>query len=295
MTTIYAITLNWNHAQDTIACLHSLAAQTYPHLKLIAVDNGSEDDSVAQIQAACPLAQLVLNQDNLGFAGGMNRGMEYALAQGADYIFLLNNDTYLAPDALEQLMAHAGPDIGMLAPIIYYADDPRRVWSLGGQVHPWTVETIHTVRGQLDQGQWPTVMPVDFVPGCAMLLPRAVCQQVGLFDEGFFMYYEDFDLCLRIRRANYRILSITTAQMWHKVSLSSGGSDSPNERYWMAHSSIRFFRKYGRGFRRPLILFWRSASALRTSLRLRRRPDSLRAYWRGLRHGLQAAPPLPRS
>lgn len=286
---VYAVILNWNRPQDTINCLRSLAVQSHPNLKMLVVDNGSSDDSVARIQAACPDVKVLANPTNQGFARGMNKGLRQALAAGADFILTLNNDTLVAPDAVSRLLDHADSTVGLLAPIIYYAADPQRVWSLGGQIHPWTLEVIGSMRGRVDYGQWPDVLTCDFVPGCAMLLARETLEKAGLFDERFFMYYEDSDLCLRIRRAGFRILSVTTAKVQHQVALSSGGGDSVNERYWMARSSILFFAKHARWQQVPIIVIWRLASAARTTWRLlrARKPAVLKAYWQGLWHGLR--------
>jgi GT2 family glycosyltransferase len=97
------------------------------------------------------------------------------------------------------------------------------------------------------------------------------------------------DYCLRARRHGYRLRLAPAATMWHKVSSSSGGSDTPRERYWMARSSVLYFRKHAHFWQWPIILFWRTGSALRTSQRLlrKRRLDSLKAYWRGLLHGIR--------
>lgn len=289
---IIAITLNWNRPDDTIACLDSLAQQSYPNLRALVVDNGSSDDSVARIRAAHPDVLLLAHGENSGFAHGINLGIRAALAQGAAALFLLNNDTLLAPDAVARLAQHLNPGVALLAPIIYYADAPQRVWSLGGTLNPWLLETRGSRRGEEDRGQWPELLELDFVPACGLLAPAAIFQTVGLFDERFFMYYEDLDFCLRARRAGWRIQALTTAKMWHKVSLSSGGSDSPNERYWMARSSVLYFRKHARPWQWPLIAFWRAGSAVRTSVRLahRGRWAALRAYWRGLWHGLRERP-----
>lgn len=289
---IFAVTLNWNRPDDTIACLDSLAQQSYPNLRALVVDNGSSDDSIARIRAAHPETHLLAHGENSGFARGMNLGIGAALAQGAEFIFMLNNDTLLAPNAIAQLVAQMTPGVALLAPIIYYADAPQRVWSLGGMLNPWLLETRENRRGEEDRGQWPERLDLDFVPACGLLAPRAIFETVGLFDERFFMYYEDLDYCLRVRRAGWRIQALTTAKMWHKVSLSSGGSDSPNERYWMARSSALYFRKHARLWQWPLIGFWRTGSALRTTMRLAqgRKWAALRAYWRGLGHGLRERP-----
>jgi hypothetical protein len=126
---------------------------------------------------------------------------------------------------------------------------------------------------------------------CALLLSRRFLTQVGLFDERFFMYYEDFDLSLRARQAGFKILLSPQAKVWHKVAVSSGGSDSPNERYWMARSSVLFFSKHVRGLRWLIVLPYRTGSAVKTVLRLalRGRAGSAWAYVRGLRDGLAEA------
>jgi GT2 family glycosyltransferase len=186
------------------------------------------------------------------------------------------------------LIAAATPAAGILAPKIYYACDSCRIWSVGGKCHPLTIEKTNDGRGELDRGQWNTVLERDYFTGCAMLLSRELLMQVGLFDEAFFMYYEDSDLCRRARIAGFRLLLVPEARVWHKISRSSGGSNSPNERYWMARSSVRFFRKHVQGVRWLIVVPYRTGSALKTVLRLLwyRRHKSAWAYLTGLYHGL---------
>lgn len=291
--TVYLITLNWRRGPDTLTCLESMAAQTHTRRRLLVVDNGSGDDSVKVIRSQFPDAEVMESPHNLGFAGGANLGLRHALSQGADWIFLANNDTWLAPDALEQLLRHARPDVGLLAPIIYYAAESKRIWSAGGRVHPWTTEIVGDVRDQVDDGQWREPVERDFVTGCGMLLTRQFLETVGLFDERFFMYYEDADLCRRARQAGIRILLVPAAKMWHKVALSSGGGDSSNERYWMARSSILYFRKHLRGAQWLAAVPWRIGSAGKTSFRLlqRGRHRACAAYWRGLYDGWRLGSP----
>jgi GT2 family glycosyltransferase len=292
MPQVTAVTLNWNRADDTLACLASLSEQSYPNLHLLVVDNGSTDDSVARIRDAFPDVALLAHPHNSGFARGNNLGITQALEQDADYVFCLNNDTWLAPDTIDRLVTAAAQEPALLSPIIYYAEDPRRVWGLGGRFNRWLLEAHEIGRGQVDEGQWPDLLDVDFVPACGLLMPRSLLEDVGLFDERFFMYYEDLDFCRRVQQAGWPIRALTRAKMWHKVSVSSGGSDSPNERYWMARSSLLYFRKHARSWQWPLIGFWRLGSAVRTSWRLGRRGRwaALRAYWRGLRDGWRERP-----
>lgn len=282
------ITLNWNRCQDTLAFLESCYRLTYPNLHLIVVDNGSSDGSVAAIGERFPEVTQLVNERNLGFAAGMNVGLRYALAQGADYLFIANNDTLVDPEMLSPLVTIAQSGAAdLLAPAIYYADAPTRPWSVGGWRNPLTLEIAQSQALQRVVADT-TPFAVDFVPACGLLIRRCCLEQVGLFDERFFMYYEDMDFCLRMRMAGCTIMVAPGAAMWHKVAVSSGGSDSPGERYHMARASVQFFRKHVSGWRWLIVVPYRTGSAIKTTLRLllRGRRDSARAYLRGLWHGL---------
>src|SRR5690349_12247575 len=132
------IILNWNQPHYTLACLKSLQKISYPDFKVIVLDNGSVDDSLAQIEALLSQlnfeVELIANGVNLGFAEGNNIGIRQALKQEADYVLLLNNDTEVAPGFLEPLVefAERKPEAGIVGPKIYYYDEPQRIWSAGG-------------------------------------------------------------------------------------------------------------------------------------------------------------------
>ncbi len=291
---VIAVTVNWKQPADTLECLRSLSAQTYPRLRLLAVDNASGDGSAEQIRRAFPQAEVLESPSNLGFAGGYNLGIRRALELGADYVFIINNDATAHPRAVEHLLAQAA-GAGMIAPLIFYAAEPQRVWSAGGWVSRWNLEVsflADSLSRRYPDGRLPPAIELDFITGCAILLPRQTLESVGLFDEGYWMYYEDSDLSLRVRRLGLSIRLAPEAHAWHKVATSSGGRDTPGERYWMARSSVRFFRKHARGVQVPIVWFWRTGSAFRTTLRLAlaRRWPALRAYWRGLRDGLRNNP-----
>lgn len=289
MESIAIITLNWNRAADTIAFLDSAFQQTLKDIHLIVVDNGSTDQSVDQISARFPQAEILVNPNNLGFARGMNAGIRHALEQGVEYIFIANNDTLLAPTMLERLVKQA--QIGqasVVAPVIFYASDPERIWSAGAGHNNLTLEVSSDQRGETISSLRNDPYPVEFVTACGMLVHHSCFETVGLFDERFFMYYEDSDFSLRVRRAGYHILVDPQAHMWHKVATSSGGSDSPTERYWMARSSLIYFRKHTQPIQWLIIGPYRFGSALKTTLRLLFGGNvaAVRAYWRGLRDGL---------
>lgn len=283
--TVHVIILNWNRRQDTLDCLTAISRSSYQSLKITVVDQGSSDGSAKAIRHTFPDVRIINTGQNLGFARGMNIGIRAGLVQNDNYFLLLNNDTIAHPDMITHLMSHVEPTVGVLAPAIFYADAPDRIWSTGGGIHPLLME----ITGNHGRNQPLPSKPIerDFLSGCAMLVQRSVFDRIGLFDERFFMYYEDLDFCLRVRQAGLRLLLVPEAFLWHKVSQSSGGENSPGERYHMARSSGLYFRKYMYSWRAPLILSYRILSFITWTGRLvsQRRWKALLAYWRGLRDG----------
>lgn len=244
---VVAVTLNWNRASDTLTCLRSLQAAGLPPDQAIVVDNGSTDDSVAALQAACPRAQLLVNDRNLGFAGGANVGLARAREMGRPYILLLNNDAEVATDALERLVAAAEehPRAGLLSPLIRYAADDR-IWFAGSyrrRFPPVAFWPAYRRRRTLPA----TPRPIDYATGCAVLLRDAMLQEVGLFDETYFMYWEDLDLCERARRAGWQVLLVPSAIVRHRVSASTG-EESPAKWRYMGRYLPTFYLRY---YRRP--------------------------------------------
>jgi GT2 family glycosyltransferase len=267
-----------------------LRRSAYARFRILVVDNGSTDGSVQRIHERFAHVEQIENGRNLGFAAGANAGIRYALRRGADYVFLINNDTLVAPAALDLLVDAALTwEAALVAPKILYAADPPRIWSVGARRQRMTQEITGCRRGERDVGLDGPPFEVDFVTACAILMQRRCLEETGLFDERFFMYYEDSDYCLRARAAGYRLMVVPQAVVWHRVAASAGGSDSPDERYHMALSSVRFFRKHTRGWRWAVVAPYRTGSALKTLLRLLAagRRDSALAYARGLLHGFR--------
>ncbi len=286
---VYAIVLSWNLREDTLACLASLMEVDYPNLRILLVDNASTDGTPQAVAERFPSVEMLINNVNVGFAAGCNLGIRYALAKGSDYVFLLNNDTIVDPGVISHLIAVTAPDVGIVAPKIYYADDPKRIWSLGGKRHVLTWEKVGDPIGEIDRGQWEEPIEQDYFAGCAMLLSRRLLEEVGLLDEWFISYYEDTDLSFRAREAGFKLLLAPQAKIWHKVAQTSGGSDSPNERYWMGRGSVIFFSKHVRGWRWLIVIPYRVGSALKTFMRLawHGRWASVVAYFRGLYDGIR--------
>ncbi|MBA3533117.1 MAG: glycosyltransferase family 2 protein [Ardenticatenales bacterium] len=287
---LYAITLNWNRKEDTLACLSSFLEVRWPagwEVRVLLVDNGSTDDTVTIVQAHFPQVEVLAHENNLGFARGANSGLRHALKQGADALFLFNNDTLFDPEMGAPLLESFQGKVAAVSPAIFYTDPPTAIWSVGGGRHPWTLE----MTGNHGRSQPLPTHPfqTEFLTGCALLFRREALQEIGLFDEQFFMYYEDSDWSLRARQAGWALLVAPGARMWHKEAQSSGGVGSASERYQKGRASLQFFRKHAQRGQWLAIIPFRLASALKSSLQLARRGQSkaLRAYWRGLWHGLR--------
>jgi GT2 family glycosyltransferase len=288
---VYVVTLTWNQQAHTLHCLESLCRMTYPNFRLLLVDNGSTDGTVEAVRERFPQVELIINPKNLGFSGGFNAGLAHALAQGAPWVFMINNDTYVAPDLLDELMAYSEvTGVGMLGPKIYSAELPDHIWSVGGERSFWTYEMVATGDGQVDRGQWEQPRERDYLVGCALLIKRSLLENVGLFDAVTFdpIYYEDTDFSLRARQVGYRLLLVPSARMWHKGVGAGGGFDSPRQRYLMGRNSVRFFRKHVRGLRWLVVIPYRFGSAVKTTWRLWRtgHRQSIDAHWRGLLDGV---------
>ncbi len=243
---MYIVIVNWNGKDVTLECLDSLAHVTYRNVKIVVVDNASSDGSVQAIREGHPEAVVLEQQINLRFAGGTNAGMHYALEHGAEMLCLLNNDTTVHPEFLTHLVSRmqSAPDIGVVAPKIYYESDPELIWFAGGKISMWSGTMRHIGIRERDRGQYDDARDIDYATGCCMLARREVIGRVGMLDESFFMYTEDADWCMRMRRAGYRIVYEPGARVWHKLSVSAGGHLSFYKMKNKFLSNLRFFFRY---------------------------------------------------
>jgi len=246
---ITIIILNWNRPADTLACLESLRASGAMDYEAVVVDNGSSDGSAALIQEQWPEAVVIENGRNLGYAGGNNVGLRYALGRGARYVLLLNDDARVGPGMLERLLEAAEEDntIGAVGPTICYADTPDTVWTAGGAIDWRRGRTWMVGLDERDGGQFGTApREVDFISGCVMLLRREAVERAGWLDERFFVYYEEAEWCVRARRAGFRIVHVPLARAWHRIS-PRAQEDSPVVHYYMTRNRLLFLRLTGAG------------------------------------------------
>jgi len=244
LSSVVIIIVNWNGRDDTLACLASLDQLDYPACEIVIIDNGSTDNSVADIRVAYSDVTLIETGENLGYVGGNNIGLEYTQTKGADYALLLNNDTVVAPDFLKLLVeaAEADSTVGIVGPTIYYFDQPDVIWSAGGAIDWRQGSTRMIGLGEVEQGQFgQSPRAVDFVTGCALLIKMPVVEQIGMLDPRFFAYYEETEWCIRAIRAGFKILHVPSAKIWHKISPVAREA-SPQVHYYMVRNRLLFLK-----------------------------------------------------
>jgi len=221
------IVLNWNNYADTRECLVSLEKITYPNSEIIVVDNGSTDGSGERLKVEFPYHIFIRNEINLGFAGGNNVGIRYALEKMFDFILFLNNDTVVDKGFLEPAIRLAAKDdsIGIVGAKIYYYSDPKKIWAAGGGSLRilWISGPVFRLYGynQADKGQFDAVREIDWCVGAFMLIKREVFEKIGLLPECYFLCMEEGEFAVKARKAGFKIFYTPESVIWHKIGVSS--------------------------------------------------------------------------
>ena len=235
MKSVVAIVLNWNRPADTVACVRSLQEQRYPALSVMVIDNGSTDRSEDYLRAKLPDVELIQTGRNLGFGGGCNVGISHVLSRRADYVWLVNNDATVSPETIGAMvaLAEAAPQAGAIGAVIHDADGSDRLqcWG-GGVVNFW----LGTSRFNVRPG------PTDFLSGGCLLMRCDAVRDTGMFDaQRYFMYWEDVDLCIRMRQRGWELAVADKTHVWHAASSSLGKKSVLADRYATC-SVVRFLR-----------------------------------------------------
>jgi GT2 family glycosyltransferase len=241
---IYAVVLNWNNAADTSECVSSLLCTTYPELEIIIVDNASTDGSEKILRERFPDLTFLRAKRNLGYAGGNNIGIRYALKHQADWVLILNSDAVVHEKAIEYLIAAARdlPDVGILAPKVLFYHDPERIQFAGNTRKKWSIFE-HPGSGMLDQDvRADEIKETDWALGCSMMVRSDVFHRAGLFDERFFLYMEEAEFCYRAKRKGYRIYFVPLARVWHKDGATfvkeHGSTSDPRRLYFNTRNNL---------------------------------------------------------
>lgn len=245
---VLIIILNWNNYNDAKNCLQSLKQLDYPNYNVILVDNGSDDNSTKKFEKEFPKYTYIYNKENLGFAAGNNVGIKYALQKGADYIFLLNNDTIIPIENNFKEMIRFAEDnkkIGILGPRLIDKngqDQKGQILSFKTKPSKVIIEAfgLHHILSKYLHFSYDKIQGVDYVIGAAFLVKKGVFKEIGLLDEQFFFYAEDNDFCLRARKKGWRVVYFPGAKIIH-LGGESGGLKMLSYQY---RATFQFLRKH---------------------------------------------------
>ncbi len=253
------VIINWNGFTDTKDCLTSLSKISYKNYKVALVDNGSRNGEGQILKKLFPNVKLITNSKNTGFCEANNLGMLWAIKNGSQYVLLLNNDTIVAKDFLEKLLAsfRKHPDAGIVNPKILYFKSST-IWAMGGKL-----ATFPGIPRMIGQGSkttsWTKDIVCDFASGCAMIMPINLVREVGLLDTRYFAYWEDTDYSFRVKRAGYKIWVNPQSIIWHKVSKSTLQKSlwriGAIQSYLLARNGLVFGKLNYSGLRKVIFLF----------------------------------------
>lgn len=256
------ITINYNEVEETVQCLESVQALSYPNVECIVVDNGSASGQAAQLQDRFPDVNVIANPTNDGFAGGNNVAIRQAHGK---YVLLLNNDARADSNLLERLVAtmEEHSEVGVATPKIVYegtADESgNRLIQYAGSspINPYTGRSRNVGYKERDDGRFDEPGPTHLGHGAAMMIRYEVFEEIGLLNDTYFLYYEEHDFVERAKREGYTMYYEARATVRHKASVSVGRR-SPLKAYYMTRNRFLFLRRNTRGmaFFMSALVFW---------------------------------------
>lgn len=249
---VFIVVLNYNGKDVIKRCLSSVFKVDYPNFEVVMVDNNSTDGSLEIARSNFSKADFIKNEENLGFASGNNIGIRFALERMADYILVLNNDTEVEKDSLTRLIEASESDekIGIASPVIFNGNT-KQVWFSGGKIKWLRMKTEHVNTIKTNE-----YYETDFISGCAMLVKAEVFKKIGLFDEDFFLYWEDADFSYRAAKDGFKRIMVSGAWVYHFEN-SEKHKDVKN--YWLVISGLIFFKKNASFWMRPWLVFYIAA------------------------------------
>jgi GT2 family glycosyltransferase len=281
---VITIILNTNRREDTLECLASLQKSTYPNNRVVVLDNKSVDGSIDAIRNQYPEIQVINLTENLGYAGNNNVGIKTALEQGADWVFVLNEDTVLDSECLSNLVnvGESDPRIGIVGPMVYHHDEPDVIQSAGGLLGKYW-ESIHIAQNERDTGQFNQQHPVEWISGCAIMVRNSAIDQAGMIDPRFFYYWEETEWCLRISKAGWKIFHVPQAKIWHK-GVQRNYTPKPSVTYYSTRNHLLMLAKH-RASLQIWIYTWFQILRMLTSWTFKPKWRSMHAHRNALFHG----------
>ncbi len=295
---IAVILVNWNSFELTADCIRSLGAMDQSDHDILVVDNGSEDGSVDKFNQQFHHIILIKSTTNRGFTGGNNLGIEYALGKGYEYVFLLNNDTFVQKDVLTVLTRYmdAHPGTGAIQPLIYFNHNRTLVWNGGSFYNRWIGHSYVKGYNRPLGSHTNQVKQVDWITGCAFFIRSAILKDTGPFAENMFMYYEDVELSFRIRQCGHKLVYHPGTCVYHIAGMSNRnkvknkeGFVNPIVHYLNIRNRIWLLKKYTGPLQAlPVMIFnFFYLAPILAYFLLRRRFSKLRSVCKGIRDGFR--------
>lgn len=289
------ISVNYDQPEVTCEMLESLRNLSYKNLEIIVVDNGSPIFDAQIIKDNYPEIRLIKSRKNLGFAGGNNIAIKEASGK---YLFFLNNDTEVQSDCIEPLVSlfENNSTAGIASPkIIFFESDNTIQYAGSTEINPWTGRNKGIGSMEKDMGQFDFSSQTDLAHGAAMMVPKAVIDQVGLMPEVYFLYYEELDWCEMIKRKGYSCHYVGKSTIYHKESVSVGKS-SLLKTYYINRNRLLFIRRNFLGFQKwsSYFVFLALAIPKRSLIHaLNGEWKHCRALWKGVLWNVKSTPELP--
>jgi GT2 family glycosyltransferase len=273
---IFIVIVNYNGGKNLLECLKSVYASHYKNFEVVVVDNASNDGSIEEVRPHFSKVHYIMNGKNSGFAGGVNLGIRFALEKMADLIFLLNNDAILEPETITSLEKEERKyGSGIFSPRITSMDGKN--WFSSGKVLWWRMRAIHQERKKNISKTYKS----EYVPGCAMLISKKVFGATGIFDENFFLYYEDVDFCLRAKQYGYLSYVCADVNVKHKEESESNLS---KKTYFLVRSALYFFSKHASWEKKIWYGCFTIIRRMTSAIRYKKHKNDLsRAVYRALR------------
>lgn len=241
---VFVVIVNFNGAKVLNNCLASVFSSDYSNLEIVVVDNASTDDSFEQAKLKYSRAHFIKNSHNVGFSKGNNVGIRYALEKFADYVFILNNDALIEKDTISSLAKTAAAGNTIVSPLILQQNG-EHVWFAGGKIDWKKIRTTHIFKQKSSEPY-----ETDYLSGCSMLISKDVFKKNGLFDERFFLYYEDADFSLRAKKAGFKLIIDPAIKIIH---LEQSNTENISKNYWLVLSGLIFFNAHARGLKKAWV------------------------------------------
>lgn len=243
MKKVTVIILNYKTKQLTLKCINSVKKSIYQDINIIVVDNDSKDNLEQDISDISGVL-FIQTGNNLGYTGGNNVGIKKALSLGANYIFILNADTILEKNTINNLIKIMDSDkkIGIIGPKILFSDK-KTIWFAGGIFDKKNILGSHRGVDQTDHGQFDDTREPDYVSGAAIFIKKEVFDEIGLFDERYFLYYEDSDFCYRAKKSGFKIIYAPGAIVYHENAKSTGLGSSLQD-YFITRNRMLYASKF---------------------------------------------------